>query len=144
MGIEGRDCNRHNITVRSRLWRLWALSIIQGMKDKSKLTGKMWLKRNFWSKMFYNVASTVVSSYIIKRHFTSNLHTFKFTTKYLSYVFKQVKRVTLFSHLFTDTSPVPVLSEIGSEVQMHFLQSEYLIPSAFTSGVKGPLQLPKI
>ncbi len=33
-------------------------------------------------------------------------------------------QVTLFSNLFTDTSPAPVLSEIGIEMQRHFLQAE--------------------
>ncbi len=33
-------------------------------------------------------------------------------------------QVTLFSHLFTDTSPVLVLREIVSEVQRHILQPE--------------------
>ncbi len=33
-------------------------------------------------------------------------------------------QVTLFSHLFSDTSPAPVLSEIGIEMQRHFLQAE--------------------
>lgn len=45
---------------------------------------------------------------------TSNI-TFKFTTKYESYFFKYITQVTLFSHLFTETSPGWDKLEWGTE-----------------------------
>ncbi len=58
-----------------------------------------------------------------------NCITFVFTMKYLSYFFQTSNVsyvVVVFFHLFTDTSPVPVLREIVSEVQRQrrFLQLE--------------------
>lgn len=51
-------------------------------------------------------------------------------------------QVTFFSHFFTDTSQVPMLRKIRSEVQRQrfFLQGE----ANFTFGSKWPLQLRKI
>ncbi len=53
------------------------------------------------------------------------MHYFLIYKKNLSYFFKIVTPVSLFSHLFTDSSPVPMLREIGSKCRVSYVCQKY-------------------